>query len=218
MEQHTHGTETTPQTATHAAETSSSQRPAHTPVKQPSFWGEFFRFSIIALIIVLPIRLFIAQPFIVSGASMEDTFATGEYLIIDQVTYALSDPSRGDVIVFHYPRDHSKFFIKRVIGLPGDTVTITDGSVTVSNREHPDGVTLTEPYIDSMRIDAPTDVALGNDEYFVMGDNRDHSSDSRVWGVLNREEIVGRAYIRLFPLHSAAFLPGAYDLDSEVNE
>ncbi|NCN52382.1 signal peptidase I [Candidatus Parcubacteria bacterium] len=186
--------------------------------KEPSFLGEFFRFSLIAIIIVVPIRFFVAQPFIVSGASMENTFETGEYLIVDQVTYKLSEPSRGDVIVFHYPKDPSKFYIKRVIGLPGDTVSIVDAQVTITNTEHPEGVVLDEPYIKHMSPAAPSSVTLGTDEYFVMGDNRDKSSDSRIWGVLTREGIVGRAYLRLFPITNAAYLPGTYDINSEVNQ
>ncbi len=169
---------------------------------------EIVQFSIIAILIVVPIRMFVAQPFIVSGASMENTFQSGEYLIIDQVTYRLDNPSRGDVVVFRYPKDPSKFFIKRVIGVPGDTITIEDGSVAISNEENPDGIILDEPYVKSMG-DAPLfEEELGDREYFVMGDNRDRSSDSRSWGVLQEERIVGRAYLRLFPPQEVDFLPG----------
>lgn len=172
---------------------------------------EIVQFSLIAILIVVPIRMFVAQPFIVSGASMENTFQSGEYLIIDQVTYRLGNPSRSDVVVFRYPKDPSKFFIKRVIGIPGDTVTIEDGSVTISNEEFPDGIKLDEPYVKSMN-DAPFfEEELGDREYFVMGDNRDKSSDSRSWGVLQEERIVGRAYIRLFPPQEVDFLPGYID-------
>jgi signal peptidase I len=169
---------------------------------------EIIRFAIIALLIVVPVRFFIAQPFIVSGASMEDTFQSGEYLIVDQVSYYFNEPSRGDVVIFRYPRDPSKFFIKRIIGLPGDTVEIKDGLVTIKNPEHELGFQLNEPYITDMPKAAPFSETLGEREYFVMGDNRDESSDSRSWGVLQEERIVGRAWLRLFPPQTLDYLPG----------
>ncbi|MCA9359462.1 signal peptidase I [Candidatus Nomurabacteria bacterium] len=178
---------------------------------------EIVRFSIIAILIVIPIRMFIAQPFIVSGASMDDTFHSGEYLIVDQVTYHFENPSRGDVIVFRYPKDPSKFFIKRVIGLPGDTITIENSTVTITNAENPDGFALDEPYIKSMQPAAPFSEILGEREYFVMGDNRDQSSDSRSWGVLQEERIIGRALIRLFPPDEISYLPGAIDITNGTN-
>ncbi|MCB9811031.1 MAG: signal peptidase I [Candidatus Nomurabacteria bacterium] len=174
---------------------------------------EIVRFSVIALLIVIPIRMFIAQPFIVSGASMEQTFHTGEYLIIDQVSYYLHEPDRGDVIVFRYPRDPSKFFIKRVIGLPGETVVIDGSTVTIKNKDYPEGFVLNEPYIKSMRDPNSLTEELGPREYFVMGDNRDESSDSRMWGVLQEERIIGKAFLRLFPPSTASIFPGAVDDD-----
>lgn len=175
--------------------------------------AEIVRFALIALIIVVPVRMFIAQPFIVSGASMEETFHSGDYLIVDQVTYYFDDPERGDVIVFRYPGDPSKFFIKRVIGLPGDTISIVDGTVTIENEAHPDGFTLTESYIEDMPLSPPLEETLGEREYFVMGDNRDESSDSRSWGVLQKERIVGRAWLRLFPPTAVDYLPGSASTD-----
>ena len=170
---------------------------------------EIFRFSLIAILIVVPIRLFIAQPFIVSGASMETTFHSGEYLIVDQVTYHFEKPNRGDVIIFRYPRDPSKFFIKRVIGLPGDTISIEDGVITITNEANPKGMILSEEYAETMPPAAKFVEKVGEREYFVMGDNRDESSDSRSWGVLQEERIVGRAWLRLFPPQQADYLPGA---------
>ena len=188
---------------------SSSALPPNPPHQSNSF-SEIFRFALIALLIVLPIRMFIAQPFIVSGASMVDTFHNNEYLIVDQLTYQFNDPVRGDVVIFRYPRDPSKFFIKRIIGLPGDTLTISGEVVTIVNDEYPEGFILPEPYVYS-----PTDTeltqTLGPDEYFVMGDNRSSSSDSRTWGVLHKDAIIGRALLRLFPLTEAGILPGSYD-------
>lgn len=174
-----------------------------------NFLVEIIRFSLIALLIVVPVRMFIAQPFIVSGASMKETFHNGEYLIVDQVSYHLHSPERGDVIVFRYPRDPSKFFIKRIIGLPGDTINIEGSIVTITNEAHPEGFVLNEPYIKSMRAGAATNEKLGSREYFVMGDNRNESSDSRVWGVLQEERIIGKAFLRLFPPQAIGVLPGA---------
>lgn len=201
-----------------------SSTPKDTPVrhedpsheKKESLIGEIVRFSLVALLIVLPIRVFIAQPFIVSGASMETTFSTGQYLIVDQLTYHLEDPRRGDVIIFRYPKDPSKFFIKRVIGIPGDTVSISGRDVTITNSEHPDGVLLDESYILDMRPSATLTETLGEGEYFVMGDNRDASSDSRAWGVLKRDNIVGRAFLRLFPLTTIGVFPGEHDITREM--
>jgi signal peptidase I len=175
--------------------------------------AEIVRFSIIAILLVIPIRMFIAQPFIVSGASMDETFHSGEYLIVDQVTYHFEKPSRGDVVIFRYPRDPSKFFIKRVIGVPGDTITIENAQVSISNESNPSGFTLDEPYIKSMQPAAPFKETLGDREYFVMGDNRDKSSDSRAWGVLQEERIIGRAFVRLFPPNELSYLPGAVDIE-----
>jgi signal peptidase I len=178
--------------------------------------AEIVRFSIIAILLVIPIRMFIAQPFIVAGASMDETFHSGEYLIVDQVTYYFEKPGRGDVVIFRYPREPSKFFIKRVIGVPGDTVTIENARVTISNDTNLAGFVLDEPYVKSMQPAAPFKETLGDREYFVMGDNRDKSSDSRAWGVLQEERIIGRALIRLFPPTELSYLPGAVDIQEDA--
>jgi len=205
---------------------SSSPTPSSAPIipdipspevhEEHPFW-EIIRFSIIALIIVIPIRMFIAQPFIVSGASMQETFQSGEYLIVDQVTYHFSSPQRGDVVIFRYPRDPSKFFIKRVIAVPGDSISITNNVVTIKNEQNKQGFILDEPYISSMNVNTDVNQTLGEREYFVMGDNRDFSSDSRAWGVLQEERIIGRALFRLFPPPSFSYLPGAIKLDEQFN-
>ncbi len=189
-----------------------TQEPEH----KESVIGEIIRFSLVALLIVLPIRIFIAQPFIVSGASMETTFSTGQYLIVDQLTYHFENPGRGEVIIFRYPKDPSKFFIKRIIGIPGDTISISGREVTVVNAEHPEGVLLDESYILDMKPSATLTETLGENEYFVMGDNRDASSDSRSWGVLKRDNIVGRAFLRLFPVTTIGVFPGAHDITTEM--
>lgn len=173
--------------------------------------AEIVRFSIIAILIVIPIRMFIAQPFIVSGASMDDTFNSGQYLIVDQLSYYFEQPTRGEVVIFRYPRDPAKFFIKRIIGLPGDTVKIEDSVVTIFNDENPAGFVIDESYVKSMQPAPLFSETLGEREYFVMGDNRDQSSDSRSWGVLQEERIVGRALFRLYPPSLFGLFPGAIE-------
>ncbi len=145
------------------------------PEKPRGEKSEFISFLLTALLVVLPIRLWIAQPFIVNGASMVPTFENGDYLIVDELTYRFRHPSHGEVIIFRYPKDPSKFFIKRIIGLPGETV---------------DGTT------------------LGADQYFVEGDNRDASSDSRIWGAVPQKNIIGRPIVRLLPVKDFTFIPG----------
>jgi signal peptidase I len=175
---------------------------------EENFFKEIFKFSLIALLIVLPIRFFIAQPFIVNGASMQPTFENGQYLIVDQLSYYFEKPQRSDVIIFHYPLDPSKFFIKRVIGLPGETVEISGTTITITNDALPGGFPLEEPYLEeaNLKTDFLT-VTLGESEYFVLGDNRSASSDSRVWGALPEKNIVGRPFLRLFPLNELSILP-----------
>lgn len=174
--------------------------------------AEIIQFAVIALIIVIPVRMFIAQPFIVSGASMENTFHTGEYLIVDQLSYQFNEPEPGDVIVFRYPRNPSTFFIKRIIGSPGDTIHIDGNVVTLINEAHPNGYILDEPYIADMAPSTFITEELGEREYFVMGDNRDQSSDSRTWGILQRENIIGKAFLRLFPFNEIGVMPGESEL------
>lgn len=174
-----------------------------------SFLSELIRFAIVAAIIVIPIRLFIAQPFVVSGASMYPTFENGEYLIVDELSYHLGEAERGDVAIFKYPLDQTKFFIKRIIGLPGESIAITNGVVTVTEV---DGTVaeLEEPYLQNIS-DENFSITLETDEYFVMGDNRPASSDSRIWGALPEELLVGKAFIRLLPITRIDHAPGKYD-------
>lgn len=172
--------------------------------------GSLILYTIVALGLALFIRFFIAAPYIVQGASMLPTFQDLNYLIIDRVTYNLEDPERGDVVVFDLPQNSSKALIKRVIGLPGETVAIENNTVTIINNEHPEGFLLEEPYLDEANIGGFDDVRteLGADQYFVLGDNRKVSADSRVWGTLPREDIVGRVFLRLFPIQGIAIFPG----------
>ena len=170
---------------------------------------ELARFTLVALLIVVPIRLYIAQPFLVVGDSMVPTFHNHDYLVIDQLSYRFSEPKRGDVVVFKYPYDTKRYFIKRLIGLPGETVVIKDSEVRIQNDEYPNGFVLTEPYI-SAEVFTSGVTQLGNGEYFVMGDNRTYSSGSRAWGVLGKEFLTGRALLRLWPISGIDLFPGVH--------
>lgn len=174
--------------------------------KKESLW-EVVRFALITLAIVIPIRMYIAQPFIVSGASMDPTFKDGQYLIVDELSYNFTAPARGDVIIFKFPKDETKYFIKRIIGLPGETVRVSNGQVTIEK----DGkiTTLDETYVAN---DLPANVTekLSADQYFVMGDNRPVSYDSRMWGPVDKDLIKGRAFVRLLPLTKIGVFPGEH--------
>ena len=169
---------------------------------------EILIFIVLAVVIVVPIRFFIAQPFIVKGESMHPTFESGDYLVVDELTYRLSDPKRGDVVIFRYPGDLSVFYIKRIIGLPGETVHIDKGKTSISKTDG-STVILNESYVVAEDATYSLDTTLGADQYFVMGDNRPRSSDSRVWGPLPKQDMIGRAFIRLLPAKNLEMLPGA---------
>jgi signal peptidase I len=153
---------------------------------------------LIALAVALFIRYFIAQPFLVSGASMEPDFHDRNFLIVDEVSYRFRAPARGEVIVFKYPGNTKEYFIKRIIGLPGETLTVNGNVVTIDTKNGP--LVLTEPYIapDGRNLAAKT-VTLDDHSYFVMGDNRGNSFDSRSWGTLDEKYITGVVRARLFP-------------------
>jgi len=183
----------------------------------------------LSLAIVIPIRVFIAQPFMVSGESMYKTFDNGNYLIVDELSYRFDKPQRGDVIVFkvppkglelsNYKTDKTVYFIKRIIGLPGETIEVQGDKIKIYNDSNKDGFILDEPYayLDKLSpnstifSDINKRVSLSESEYFVMGDNRYNSSDSRFWGTLPEENIKGRAFLRLFPINNISVLPGDYN-------
>ena len=168
------------------------------------------KFILLAAIIVIPIRFFLFQPFIVSGESMYPTFNNADYLIVDEISYYLKDPARGDVVIFHYPNDPKRYFIKRVIGLPGETVVFKNNAVYIKNAEYPEGIKLSEPYLSQVTTPGgQTEVEVTQDNYFVMGDNRGFSSDSRAWGLLPRKNMVGKAGLRLLPLKDISYKPGS---------
>lgn len=172
-----------------------------------NIWG-LVKVFVISAAIILPIRTYIAQPFFVRGDSMVPNFHDGEYLVIDEISYNLGirSPRRGDVVVFRYPKDPSQYYIKRLIGLPGERVTVSENKITVYNKDYPKGVQLNESqYLpETDYTTGNSDVTLGKEQYFVLGDNREHSSDSRYWGAVSRNLIVGRAWLRLFPVTEAA--------------
>lgn len=152
------------------------------------------------------IRFFLIQPFYVSGPSMEPNFHNNEYIIVDQVTYRFSKPKRGDVVVFKWPQNIAISFIKRVVGTPGETIEVRNGQVYVYNTANPSGTLLKEQYIDTT---TPNDVrrTLGKNEYFVMGDNRHNSSDSRIWGPVARHLIVGKVWVVIYPFSDFHVVP-----------
>ena len=156
----------------------------------------------ITILLALLIRFFILQPFVVDGESMEPNFYNREYIIIDKISYRLRVPARGDVVVFHPPIAPAENYIKRVIGLPGESVEImTDSTVYINNKK------LNEAYI--IADDGgkkPEMVTLGPDEYFLMGDNRGHSSDSRTWGPIHASKIEGRTWFVALPFQNFRFI------------
>lgn len=164
------------------------------------FIWEIAKIAAIALVIVLPIRYFLFQPFIVKGESMSPNFESGDYLIIDEISYRFSDPQRGDVIVFYYPKDKTQRFIKRIIALPGETALVQDGKVIIT-KTNGQTMILEEKYLPrDLETAGNVNLKVGADEYFVLGDNREYSYDSRAWGVVPRSGIIGKAFFRVFPL------------------
>lgn len=172
------------------------------------FFKEIIKVIAVSAIIVIPIRYFLIQPFFVNGASMAPEFHDGEYLIVDEFSYRNNAPQRGDVIVFRYPKNPSQFYIKRIIGLPGETIQIKNEQVIIydkNKRLHPWGLALDETgYLQKGEITKGNiDLELGDNEYFVLGDNRQASSDSRYWGALDEKFIIGKVWLRAWPFNEA---------------
>lgn len=180
-------------------------RSSYLPSFHSSFGGfvvELAKIVVIALAIIIPIRTFVLQPFYVKGASMEPNFRDNEYLIIDELSYRMHDPRRGDVVVLRSP-SLNEFLIKRVIGLPGERVIVNDGKIEIINNDNPTGAQLNEKdYLSpSVLTIGDLDVTLGPDQYYVMGDNRPASLDSRSFGPIARKDIIGRTAVRAWPLN-----------------
>ena len=169
---------------------------------------EIVKIVVISAAIVIPIRLFIVCPFYVQGASMEPNFYDREYLLVDEISYRFREPERGEVVVFRYPEDPREYFIKRIIGLPGETLKIDNGGVYLLDKSTNSWTKLAESYLvsdsDTLAFEAQQ-VTLGPDEFFVLGDNREHSRDSRYFGPLNRRYLIGRVMFRGLPLKRVQF-------------
>lgn len=178
------------------------------------FFIELLQVVIVALIIIIPVRYYFIKPFYVKGASMEPSFYDHEYLVIDEISYRFKEPVRGDIIVFHYPVDPKQYFIKRIIGLPGETIQITNNHVFVNGEQ------LKEPYLDeNLATRGEIVITLQPDEYFVLGDNRGYSLDSRSFGPLPRRYIVGKTWIRGWPFNKiTVFDPPTYNVPAADHE
>ncbi|MBU0636801.1 MAG: signal peptidase I [Patescibacteria group bacterium] len=172
-----------------------------------SFLGfifELIKIVVISLVIIVPIRYFLIQPFYVKGASMEPNFYDHDYLIVDEISFRFNQPKRGDIVVFKYPRNQQEYFIKRLIGLPNEKIQIKDGEVYIFNQENLLGKKIEEVYLNSnaktYNLNNET-VSLANDEYYVLGDNRNFSKDSRSFGAVKKNLIVGRVLLRGWPFN-----------------
>lgn len=170
------------------------------------FIFDLLKTGIIVFVIAFCLRYFAVQPFVVDGESMMPDYVNNEYILAEKISYMTGQPKRGDVIVFRYPGNPNISYIKRIIGLPGETVSIGDNSIKIINKDYPTGFTMKENYIPAGTLTLTTDSsstltkALGDNEFFVMGDNREHSSDSREWGILPRANIIGRSWLTVLPL------------------
>lgn len=167
----------------------------HGAKKLGLFIFEMVKVILISLAIILPIRYFLVQPFIVQGASMEPNFHDHEYLIINEIEYRLSQPERGEVAILKDPRDSKTYLIKRIIGLPGETIEIKNGRVYIDDKE------LNETYIADFGPESFDPVKLGDQEYYVLGDNRTNSFDSRRFGPVTRDSLIGKVWVRGWPLN-----------------
>lgn len=163
---------------------------------------EFIKVAVLAGITIALVRYYLFKPFYVKGASMEPNFLDHEYLIIDELSYRLHEPKRGEVIVFRYPNNPKEYFLKRIIGLPGERVKVSEGVVTIYNDAHPEGLSIKEEYIPSDIVtEGEKIMSLNKNQYFVMGDNRPNSFDSRRFGPVDENLIVGRTWLRGWPLN-----------------
>jgi len=169
-----------------------------------SFIWEIAKIIIIALLIVVPIRYFLFQPFFVKGQSMEPNFENGDYLIIDEISYRFREPQRGEVVVFKYPQNPSQRYIKRIVGLPGETIEIENGEIIIFNEGNSQILDESDYLFPDVSTPGDIRITLTENEYFVLGDNRISSADSRRWGPLPRGNIIGRVFLRAWPFTALA--------------
>ena len=169
---------------------------------------DFIEVVVFAIAIFLFVYLLILQPHKIKGASMEPNFPNGEYLLTDKVTYRLREPERGDVVVFKAPQANGDEFIKRIIGEPGETITIKDGFVFINRKR------LVENYLPkSVKTEARSflkegqEIKIPGDQYVVLGDNRPFSSDSRDWGFVTKIDMTGRAWLIYWPISEVGTVP-----------
>lgn len=167
------------------------------------------------IIIVKSVQGFLIQPFIVDGGSMLPTYHNEEFLFVDKLSYRLGNPERGDVVIFKLYEDtnnpyNGKYLIKRVLGLPGERVVVQNGITTIYNKENPQGFVAEEPFVLYKDTNKDTDITLDEDHYFVMGDNRAQSYDSRYWGALEKEDIKGQVLFRIYPFSQLSYEPGRH--------
>lgn len=172
------------------------------------FFADIFETIIVALAVFLLVYFFLIQPHRVQGDSMLPNFKHGELILTDKISYRIRTPSRGDVIVFKAPQDSGKDFIKRIVALPGETIELIAGQIYIN------GQAIKEPYLTTTTLTLPGSylreggkVTVPNGEFFVLGDNRNHSSDSREWGTVKKSDIIGRAFIIYWPPPSFALVP-----------
>lgn len=162
---------------------------------------EIAKIAVLAGITIGLIRYYLFKPFYVKGASMEPNFFEKEYLIIDELSYRFREPQRGEVVVFKYPDNPKEYFLKRIIGMPGETIKISGGKVMIYNGEYPEGIYVDEMYLpESIRTDGERTIKIGNSQYYLLGDNRHNSFDSRRFGPVDESLIVGRAWVRGWPV------------------
>lgn len=174
---------------------------------------DFFQTLVVFAAIGTAIYWLVAQPHKVSGSSMFPNFKNGDYIITDKISYRLSDPKRGDIVVFKNPKDETQDFIKRILGVPGDRIKVQSGKIFLN------GIELEEPYLNNIVTNPGSFLREGEEKtveaghYITIGDNRPASSDSREWGQITREEIIGRVFFRYWPATEVGLYPAAYSLE-----
>ncbi len=179
-----------------------------------SFVLDFLETIVLSFAIFVVVYVFITQPHKVKGDSMLPNFHTSEYLLTDKVTYRFRPPGRGDVVVFRYPLAPQYDYIKRIIGLPEEEIEIRNGRVKIYNQNNKEGFVLPEPYLKPGTLTLPhpsipdgVRTKIPEKHFVVMGDNRQQSSDSREWGPIALENIIGRVWLRYWPPQALAFIP-----------